>query len=124
MLFHLSSQHLYHLSGVFEVRLTQDVQEAVVTEELLLPVFRLVKAVGIDEERLSLDVLDFLALVRQARPEADRCIRHHLQEIAVVVAASDNGRIMAGIAEVEVSRLQVDKSQEERDEHAALVILS
>ena len=83
-----------------------------------MDVLRLVDAVGIDEERLAVHVAHLFARKLNLGPEADRRIGFHLHILAI-----EQRGIMSGIAELHVARLQVDQSDEHRDEHALVVVL-
>ncbi len=112
------------LAGGVKAGGAEDVEQALVTELLLLWVLGLVQTIGVDEEGTALDGVDALALVFESGPQANGGTGNHLQEIAVTLAATDDGGIMTGIAEVEVTGGEVDESEEERDEHTALVVVA
>ena len=117
-------QSLDDLLGGVEVSVAQDVEQAVVAELLLLRVLGFVESVGIDEERTALDGVDALALVLQAWPQADGCIGLHFEEVALMVATADDWGIMACIAVVEMTGLQVEQAEPEGDEHAVGVVVA
>ena len=86
----------------------QNLQQPVVTELLPPLVLGFVQAVGIDKEWSPFDAVQFLALVIQSRPGSYRRIGQHVEEIAVVFTAAEDRSIMSCIAEVEMTRLQVE----------------
>jgi len=119
---HLGHQCLDDLPGRAEGCGAQDAEQTVVAKLLLLLVLRFVKTVGVEKQRTALDIVNLLALVFDAREEADGGIRQHFEELTLTVTVTDNRRVVAGIAEIEVPRLQVHQPKEERDEHAAKYI--
>ena len=70
----------------------------------------------------ALDGLNLLTLVLESWPEADGGIGQHVEEVSVMLAAADDGGVVAGIAEVEVPRRQVQQPDEHGDEHGILVV--
>ena len=63
MLLNFGFQGVDHLLGRLQVCVAQELQQAVVAELLLLLVLGLVQSVGVDEERVALDVSNLLPLV-------------------------------------------------------------
>ena len=119
------------LGGLFNEILSHDVvlrgeefDEMVVAIESLLLVLGLGESVGIEEERDAIHRWIFLSLEVEAVEESGRDVRHELHERGLALAVDDDGRIMSGIAEGEMTRLEVDDTHEESDEHTALVALA
>ncbi len=117
-------QRFYHLLSVFEASTSQGIEQTIISELLLLRIFSLIKTVSIDEQRTILNTIDFFTLILQIRPQADRCIRNHIKEIALMIATSYYWGVMTSIAVVEMSRLQIHQSQPEGNEHTVLIIIS
>ena len=124
MLLHLSSQRLDDLLCRVEVRVAQYVEQTLIAELLVLAILSLVQSVGVDEQRTTVDVGNLLALEFQPGQYADWEVRLHLEEVTMVSSATNNRRVMTGIAEIHVTCLQVDESQEESHKHTVLVIIA
>jgi len=110
------------LVGIVKVGVAEELQQAVVTILLLAVVLCLVQPVGVDEEGAALDAFYLLTLILQSGPEADGGIGQHVEEVSVMLAAADDGCVVAGIAEVEVPCRQVQQPDEHGDEHGILVV--
>ena len=104
MFLYFLAQHLNGLLTTLKGHRLQNVEQALVGELFLLAVLCLVKTVGIDEQRTVGDVGNLFAFVVEFRPQADRTVGYHLDELCLAVV-QQHGRIMTGITEVEVSRL-------------------
>ena len=85
-------------------------------------VLSLVQSVGIDEQGLALDGVYLLTDVLQLGPQADRGIGLDVDERAVLGIATQDGRVVASVAEPQVAALQVDQSDEHGDKHTLLVV--
>ena len=101
----------YHLLGVFEVGTSQDFEQTIIAELLLLRILCLIKTVGIDKQQAILNAIDFFALILQFRPQADGRIGYHLKKIAMMIATNYYWGIMTSIAVVKMSRLQIHQSK-------------
>ena len=112
------------LLGGVEVGVAQDVENSLVAKLLLMRVLGFVQSVGVDEQCPALDGVDFFTLVFQVGTDADGHVGYHLQVVAVVFATAQNGRIMSGITEGEVARLEVDKSDEHGDKHGGGILVA
>ena len=119
MLLYLGLEQLYGLLGALEGGVGHDLEQALISELLLLAVLRLVETVGVDEEWLVGNICYLLAFVLQSWPHADGGVGQHIDELG-----TEYGRVMSCVAEVEVARLEVDESEEHRDEHHQLVVLA
>ena len=104
-------QRFYHLTGVFKVGTSQDFEQTIIAELLLLRILCLIKTVGIDKQQTILNAIDFFALILQFRPQADGRIGYHLKEIAMMIATNYYWGIMTSIAVVKMSRLQIHQSK-------------
>ena len=103
MILNLDGERFDHLPGTFEVSMSEDVKQTVVAKLLLGRVLGLVKTIGIDKQRAPLDAIYLLSLIVQFIPEADGRIGFHVKEVAMMFATADNRRVMAGIAEPEMT---------------------
>ena len=124
MLFYIGLDGLNHILSRVELGITQEIEQTIVAELLLLEILSLIQSVGIDKQRTALDARNLLAFVFQAWEEAYRCIGNHLEEITIVIATSDYWRVVSGITEVQMASLQIQKSQEERYKHTALIVFT
>ena len=97
-------------------------QEPVVPKFLVLSVFRLVQAVGIDEEGDAADVREDPAPERIARFDAQGDVGFALDEGCLPVGLEDGGRIVAAVAVVHLPGPEVDDPEEHRHEHELLVV--
>ena len=104
---HLLLNHLYGMTCILELRMTEEVEQAIVTKLFLSLVLCLVETVRIEEQRMALYAVDALALILQTRPQADRRIRQDVDELSL---RQDHRRVMAGVTEVEMTSLQIHES--------------
>ena len=111
--FHLGLERFDDLTGGIEMRIAQELQQAVVAELFLLRVLGFVESVGIDKQRTALDGVNLLTFVFQSGPQTDGRVGNHIEEFTVMFASANDGRIMAGIAEVEMTRREVNQSEPE-----------
>ena len=87
--------------------LTEDLQQPVVTQQLAVFVLSLIQSVGIDEQGPALDAADLSTLVGHSGHQSDRHVAIHLEEVATAVADIDDGRVVSGIAIVEMACTEV-----------------
>ena len=100
------------------LHLLQLLLHLVVAILLLQVVFCLVEAVCIDKEQFAADIINLLSFIVKPRPQTDGRIGLHIDELAI-----KQGRIMAGIAEGQMTSCKVGLANEHSDEHAIVVIL-
>ena len=96
-------------TGVHEFVFAQDFEHLLVAEFLLLPVLGFVQAVGIEEQRLSLDILNPLSLKDKAVLDSDSHIGLAVEERRfAALSGKQNGRIVPAVAEFHRAARQVD----------------
>ena len=83
-----------------------------------MDILGLVNTVGIDEERLAVHISHLLTSEVHFRPQANRRISLHLHIFAV-----EQRGVMACVTVLHVTSLEVDESDEHRDEHSLIVVL-
>ena len=72
--FHFGLQDIHYLLGILEVGMSQDIEHVLIAELLVILVLRLIESICINQERMPLNRLDFLAYEFDARPQTDRCV--------------------------------------------------
>ena len=83
MFLHGLTECLYQIFRILKWPTGKDLLQSVISELLQFTILSLVETVGLDEQPLSFDVIDYLTLELQHGPHADGSIGQHVHEPSV-----------------------------------------
>ena len=98
-----------------------EIEEAVVAKELLVDIFSLGDAIGIDEDARAAFDSDALLLISERLEEAGGEVSLGMDIASLPVGRDKDDRVVAGIAEDHLAGVEVEATDEHSDEHIAVV---